>query len=139
MMRHGFFLIILFLAFAMPGYAENFDNVEWLSCYDGDTCKFNIPGLPPIFGERINVRVAGIDTPEIRGKCESEKAKAKEARDAARAPLKNAKHISLQHVERGKFFRIVASIIADGVSLGDVLITCELARSYDGGKREGWC
>ena len=31
-------------------------------CYDGDTCKFTFLTLPPLFGERVPIRLAGIDT-----------------------------------------------------------------------------
>ena len=41
---------------------------------------FNLPGLHPIIGEKINIRVNGIDTPEIRGKCDQEKYNAKQAK-----------------------------------------------------------
>ena len=46
--------------------------------YDGDTIKITMPGLPPEIAA-ISVRVAGIDAPEIKGKCDSERAKAIEA------------------------------------------------------------
>lgn len=42
---------------------------EVTSIYDGDTFRANIKGLHSLIGERISIRVAGIDTPEIRGKC----------------------------------------------------------------------
>ena len=60
--------------------------------YDGDTIYVAIPGLP---GEIANmsVRVRGVDTPEICGKCESEKQLAQQARDYARKRLKTAKAV----------------------------------------------
>ena len=53
---------------------------EITSIYDADTFRVNIEGYPPIIGERIPVRVLGIDAPELRGKCESEKIKARESK-----------------------------------------------------------
>ena len=44
-----------------------------ISVYDGDTFRVNIDSLPPIVGKNIAIRVNGIDTPEIRGKCQYEK------------------------------------------------------------------
>ena len=85
------------------------------------------------------MRVAGIDTPEIRGKCKCEKAQAIKARDKARSLMKSSSRIDLHNVERGNFFRIVADVMVDGASLGEHLIEAGLARRYDGGKREGWC
>ena len=40
---------------------------EITSIYDGDTFRANIEGWPPIVGERVPVRLMGIDTPELRG------------------------------------------------------------------------
>ncbi len=48
--------------------------------YDGDT--FTVEAYPwPGITANASVRVDGVDTPEIRGKCESEKRKAVEARE----------------------------------------------------------
>lgn len=47
-----------------------------VSVYDGDTFKVNIDDYPAIVGEAISIRIRGIDAPEIRGKCLSEKVKA---------------------------------------------------------------
>ncbi len=48
--------------------------------YDGDT--FTVEAYPwPGLEAKASVRVNGVDTPEILGKCEAEKQKAIEARD----------------------------------------------------------
>lgn len=39
---------------------------EVTSIYDGDTFKVNLQGYLPIAGERIGIRINGIDTPEMR-------------------------------------------------------------------------
>ena len=59
----------------------------------------------------------GVDTPEIRGKCQYEKNLALEARDFVRAKLANAKDIKLTNLQRGKRFRGVANVAVDGISL----------------------
>ena len=41
-------------------------------CYDGDTCYVIIKALPKKL-EKMSIRILGIDTPEIRGKCAEEK------------------------------------------------------------------
>ena len=81
-----------------------------------------LPGLHPIIGEKISIRVNGIDTPEIRGKCEKEKYDVQQARDMVADILKDAEQIVLRNTERGKYFRIVADVYVDGESLGDMLI-----------------
>jgi micrococcal nuclease len=105
-----------------------------ISVYDGDTFRVNIDSLPPIVGKNIPIRVNGVDTPEIRGKCQYEKNLALEARDFVRGKLANAKEIKLTNLQRGKYFRVVANVLVDGVSLEQELLDNELAYGYDGGK-----
>ena len=135
-------LSLLFLfVFMIPStmVAADFPGVGYVRCYDGDTCTFNIANIPEIFGEKISVRIAGIDTPEIRGKCEHEKSRAKEARDFVRELLFEAKQIDLTSCERGKYFRLVCNVIVDGKDLAEILLENGYARKYDGGKRGFWC
>ena len=110
-----------------------------ISVYDGDTFRVNIDNLPPILGQNIAIRVNGIDTPEIRGKCQSEKDLAIKARDFVRSQLFNAKVIELANIQRGKYFRIVADVIIDEQRLTDLLLDKKLGYRYYGGKKLGWC
>jgi endonuclease YncB( thermonuclease family) len=112
---------------------------EVISVYDGDTFRVNIDSLPPIVGKNIAIRVNGVDTPEIRGKCQYEKDLALEARDFVRSKLANAKEIKLTNLQRGKYFRVVANVVVDGVSLERELLDNKLAYEYDGGKKSSWC
>lgn len=118
-----------------------FLNVTVTKVYDGDTLTVTLsPTLPPVFGEKIGIRVRGIDTPEIRGACPQEKALALKARDIARAELANATQVDLVSVSRGKYFRLVATVLVDGRSLAERLIQEGLAVPYDGGtKTHDWC
>jgi len=66
-------LLLLFLpALSFSKDYGDYQGAVYVSNYDGDTIKFDLPGLHPIIGKKINIRVNGIDTPEIRGKCEGE-------------------------------------------------------------------
>ena len=99
-----------------------------------------LSGLHPIIGEKINIRVNGIDTPEIRGKCEKEKYDAKQAKEMVTDILKDAKQIELKNMERGKYFRIAADVMVDGENLADMLIEAGMAIRYDCGKKtHKWC
>ena len=80
-----------------------------------------------------------MDALEIRGKCASEENLAIRARDALRDLLVHAQRIDLREVQRGKYFRILARMEADGVDVAPILIEKGLARPYHGGKRESWC
>ncbi len=110
-----------------------------ISVYDGDTFRVNIDSLPPIVGKNIAIRVNGVDTPEIRGKCLYEKNLALKARDFVRDRLANAKEIKLTNLQRGKYFRVVANVLVDGVSLEQELLDNKLAYKYSGGKKLSWC
>ena len=110
-----------------------------ISVYDGDTFRVNIDSLPPIVGKNIPVRLEGVDTPEINGKCQYEKDLALEARNFVRSKLSNAVEILLNDLQRGKYFRIVAKVYIDGVSLEEELLQNGLAYQYNGGKKSNWC
>ena len=138
------FILLLLLALLSPlAHANSFGDYTgavYIRNYDGDTITFNLPGLHPIIGEKINIRVNGIDTPEIRGKCEKEKYDAKQAKEMVTDILKDAEQIELKNMERGKYFRIAADVIVDGENLADMLIEAGMAIRYDGGKKnKNWC
>jgi micrococcal nuclease len=110
-----------------------------ISVYDGDTFRVDIDSLPPIVGKNIPIRLNGVDTPEIQGKCQYEKDLALKARDFVRNKLVNAKEIKLSKLQRGKYFRVVADVYVDGISLEQELLDNELAYKYSGGKKSSWC
>jgi len=110
-----------------------------ISVYDGDTFRVDIDSLPPIVGKNIPIRLNGVDTPEIQGKCQYEKDLALIARDFVRNKLANAKEIKLTKLQRGKYFRVVADVMIDGVSLEQELLENKLAYKYTGGKKSSWC
>jgi len=134
--------LIFFLGFfsvqAAPEYGTAIVS-KVISVYDGDTFRVDIDSLPPIVGKNIPIRLNGIDTPEIRGKCQYEKDLALKARNFVRNKLANAKEIKLNNLQRGKYFRIVADVYIDGVSLEKELLENQLAYKYSGGKKSSWC
>ena len=136
-------LLSLLLCNALHSYAESYGDYQgaiYLQNYDGDTIRFDLPRYPPIAGDDIRVRVNGIDTPEIKGKCEKEKYDAKQAQQMVEDILKDAEQITLKNMERGKYFRIAADVIVDGENLADQLIDAGVAVKYDGGKKtHKWC
>ena len=132
------YLTVTFQAQAAPQYGTVTVS-KVISVYDGDTFRVNIDSLPPIVGKNIPIRVNGVDTPEIRGKCQYEKNLALKARDFVRGKLANAKEIKLTNLQRGKYFRVVANVLVDGVSLEQELLDNELAYEYSGGKKLSWC
>jgi len=137
-----FTLLLLFTLLHSPVHAKSFGDYEgavYIRNYDGDTITFTLPGLHPIIGEKISIRVNGIDTPEIKGKCEKEKYDAQQAQQMVADILKDAEQITLKNMERGKYFRIAADVIVDGENLADVLIEAGMPVKYDGGKKTHKC
>ena len=138
-----FLLLLPLTLFHSPAFAESYgdiDNAQYVRNYDGDTVTLNLPGLHPIIGEKISIRVNGIDTPEIKGKCEKEKYDAKQAKEMVADILKDAEQITLKNMERGKYFRIAADVFVDGENLANMLIEAGMAVRYDGGKKtHKWC
>lgn len=130
----------IFLNIAEARVIEVFSNVEYVRSYDGDTITVNIPNQPNVFGKNIGIRVRGVDTPEIRGKCDNEKYIAIRARNYVRSLLENAVKIDLINPQRDKYFRIVADVKFDGADLREALLLMGFAINYNGGtKINVWC
>lgn len=139
------YLILLIFLLAVAGCAANasYDMIHGVRAHsitDGDTFKVDVPGWHPAVGHALPVRVRGIDTPEIYGKCDSERALAQEAKAFTELRVLSAQRILLRKIERDGFFRLVADVELDGEDLGEALIDADLGRAYDGkAKRLGWC
>ncbi len=88
---------------------------------------------------QIAVRLAGVDAPELRGKCPEERLQAQAA--AAHLQSLEGTQISLTNIKSDKFGgRVQADVShAEMGALGSSLITAGLARPYLGGRRGSWC
>ncbi len=86
------------------------------------------------------VRLAGIDAPELKGKCARERSLALAARAFLAARLDGA-WVTLRDVRYGKYAgRVLARLetAADG-DIGAALLAAGLARPYEGRRRPSWC
>jgi len=111
------------------------ENVTVVSIYDGDTFKINLPCDTDVFCDNISVRVLGVDTPEIKGKTEREKALAKQAKAFTKEFLSHTP-VSLTDCGRDKYFRLLCNVTnGQGKDLGKELINAGLGYSYDGGTK----
>lgn len=114
------------------GKYGDFCNVKVVGVYDGDTFYIDLPKEHSLFGERLGIRVRGIDTPEIRTKSPFEKWAAYKAKDFTSNFLATAKKVDLTECSRGKYFRLVCHAIADKkYNLGEQLLEQGLAVPYD--------
>ena len=121
--------------------SRTFRCVKVLKNYDGDTLTVEIPGVHPLIGKGISVRIAGIDTPEVKTKNDCEKQAGRIAKNLLTSLLKNAKQVDLTEVDRDKYFRILADVKVDGKSVKDIMLKNHVAYDYDGGTKEkrDWC
>ena len=126
--------------------------------YDGDTIKIEMEKMPLVFGHRLSVRLAGIDTPEIRGsKCIVERCLAVRARTELCRWLgvpdciintnnssNTVVYVALTEAKRGKYFRLVARVSLKETEqqrdASENMLATGWAVPYDGkGKRHDWC
>ena len=108
------------LAICAPGPRDN-------CVVDGDT----------FWVEGMKVRIADIDAPELNGRCDYERRLALASRDRLLALL-NAGPFQLRLQGEDRYGRTLAVVTRGGRSLGDVLVSEGLARTW-AGKREPWC
>ncbi len=88
------------------------------------------------------VRLAGVDAPELRGKCEGEKERARAAAAfvAARLTAGAPVWLTAPRPDTSPGARTLARMVmADGRDLAAMLIAAGLGRPYEGGQRAGWC
>ena len=136
-----FVFVFYFLASSIFAKDTTYGNVLVYSVdkvYDGDTITVTINGYPAIIGEKISVRIYGVDTPELHDKDKVIKAFALFVRDYVRELINKAKRIELRNIRRGKYFRIVAEVFLDGQSLTKLLLKNKFAKPYFGGHKQQW-
>ena len=112
-----------------------------LSVYDGDTFTADIYSFPQFFVQ-AHVRIRGIDTAEIRGKCDAEKQQAQKAKAHLQKLLPLNSIVTLNHVELGTYAgRIIADVRTDSVQdIGAQMIASNFARPYHvRAGRQSWC
>jgi len=113
MVRYAQMAFILFLTVILPSCAistpDSSDAIEvrYVKCIDGDTFTCEIPGGYPAPVMRIvNVRIRGIDAPELHDKRPDFKQRALDAKAYLEKRLVNAKRIELRRLGKDKYFRV---------------------------------
>lgn len=146
--KHNFIVAVLaFTALFAPLAARADDDrlpgpipARVLRVVDGDTVMVRARIW---LGQDVetSVRLAGIDTPEKRGKCDAERVAADQAEAFVASKLASDEWITLRDVIADKYGkRVVARMItAKGEDLAALLIANKLAREYSGRTKQGWC
>ncbi|MEE8435849.1 MAG: thermonuclease family protein [bacterium] len=108
---------------------------------DGDTVEVDVLPWPGLV-QRVKLRLAGVNTPEKRGRGVSlcEKVAAKRATDFTRRFVRHVAQVTVSEVRLGKFAgRVLGKISVNGRDLGDAPVAAGLGRPYSGGRRRAWC
>ena len=106
--------------------------------YDGDTITI-VSKLPydasPLY--RFQVRLAGIDTAEIKGKTEKERELAQEAKSALQKLILN-KVVALKNLKTEKYGRVLADVYLGDLHVNQWLLDNKYAVQYSGGTKTNW-
>lgn len=133
------FLLTLFLSSVL--YAQG--PYEWkvLRAIDGDTVEIQVDFLPSELGNKLHIRIWGVDTPEkgFRAQSEHEKELGLKASEFTKNAIANAKEVKVSLIMWDKFGgRVLGDVIIDGKSLRQLLLDNGYAREYYGDKKQSW-
>lgn len=127
------------LAVAAPERIRGPVEAEVLTVKDGDTLAVRAHIWPGHYVE-VAVRLAGIDTPEIRGKCDRERDLAQKARDSLTQWTASGR-VLLKDVTYDKYGGRAIALVetSEGQDIAANLIKAGLAYPYEGRTKQGWC
>ncbi len=132
----------MFLPFGEPGLAEVVPGpipARVLRVIDGDTI---VVRARIWLGQDIDiqVRLDGVDAPEMKGKCENERRLAVRARDLI-ISMTAGDVVVLRQIHYGKYAgRVVARVTSpDDKDFSKALLQAGLGRAYKGRRRASWC
>ena len=136
-------LFLMVIAFSCYLQAQTHELYDWKvsRVLDGDTVEVIVDFLPKQLGNKLLVRVWGVDTPEKgwRAKSEKEREMGFEATQFTKKEVANAKNIKINVMGWDKYGgRILGDVIVDGHSLREMLLKNGYAREYYGDKKQDW-
>lgn len=132
---------LIIFAYSCISISQTCGEINVIEAVDGDTLRAELTGVPFARLQRVSIRIDGIDTPEIHGKCEKEKEMAQIAKRFLNEKLKTTEHISFDKIRWDKYGgRILAEILFDGNNVSQMMINNGLAYPYHGEKKiNHWC
>lgn len=124
----------------MKSYIPDIRYGKVIKVYDGDTITiattlYNGDVCPKFDLYKFNVRILGIDTPELKTKNIVEHELGVVARDALRELIIN-KVVRLENVSYDKYGRILCDLYLDDTNISEWLISKNYAVRYNGGTKE---
>lgn len=114
-------------------------SAEVLRVLDGDTFEARVV-LWPGLSTTTRVRLRGVDAPELKARCDRERAKAEAAHDRLRNILDQGE-VGISRVTLDKYGgRVVADASTHATpDIAAALLDAGVVRRYGGGHRDGWC
>lgn len=110
----------------------------------GNVAAMAIAGLVIVDGDTITlegerIRLMGFDAPETyRAQCASEFERGQAAKKRL-TELLAGRALDVRRCCHDRYGRTLAHVLVDGRDVAEVMIGEGLARSYNGGRRNGWC
>ena len=116
-------------------YIPELTHGKVVKVYDGDTITIasQLPGSSTLY--RFSIRLAGIDTPEIKSHNPVEKERAIYVRNQLH-DLLFGKIICLTNISMEKYGRVLADIYLDDLHVNEYMIRQKYAYKYNGGKKQ---
>ena len=133
--------LLLFLCLHSIVYGQDLYDWKITRIIDGDTVEVMVDFLPKELGNKLYVRIWGVDTPEkgFRAQNENEAQLGENASMFTKELITNAKEIKINLIMWDKYGgRVLGDIIIDGQSLRKLLLDNGFAREYYGQKKETW-
>lgn len=114
-----------------------------VSVTDGDSLRVRVPAFAATPWAVVAVRVAGIDTPEVRrppAKCAAEVARGKAASAYAKGLVHAGDAVTIVFRGLDKYARIDGDLVlGDGRDFGGLMLASGHAVPYTGGVKSGFC
>lgn len=120
--------------------AQTCGTIQVTGVIDGDTLRAEMVGAPSPLNS-VSIRILGIDTPEIKGRCFAEKEKARAAKSFLSKKLSSTRAVTFGTLDWDKYGgRILANVYFDGQDVGQMMIDAGFAVVYRGEKKNSqWC
>jgi endonuclease YncB( thermonuclease family) len=134
--------LLFFIALLLP-FSSIANPYPWkvTRAVDGDTVEIQVTWLPVELGDKLKVRIFGVDTPEkgARAKCPAEAEKGSAASEFTKKFIRGKK-VLVEIKQWDKFGgRVLGDVNVDGKSLRAELIKNGFAREYFGDAKKTWC
>lgn len=119
----------------LKNFVPKIKECKVIKVYDGDTITVAafLKGDPECY--KFQVRLNGIDSPEMRGSSENEKKHAIISRDALSEQILN-KIIKLEIKGKEKYGRLLADVLYNGKNMNEWMVQNGYAVKYDGGTKK---